>query len=133
MEKLNKQVNHLGHWFSARSALAMSIVEQKLGLFHNLPFYRKSKRNSSVISTGSMTTSMSGGSTSGKRNSNPYIGKFLLYSKGINNLDPFINSRFFINKAICEHSPRLRVIQGYTKLHKATQGYTRLYKAIPSY
>ena len=33
------------------------------------------------------------------------------------------------NKAICEHSPRLRVIQGYTKLHKAIlvsdkQGYS---------
>ena len=26
------------------------------------------------------------------------------------------------NKAICEHSPRLRVIQGYTRLHKAIQG-----------
>ena len=29
------------------------------------------------------------------------------------------------NKAICEHSPRLRVIQGYARLRMATEGYTR--------
>merc|ERR1719189_2270592 len=45
VEKLNKQVDNVGHWFNARSALSMSIVAQKLGLFNNQPFYRKQKKS----------------------------------------------------------------------------------------
>ena len=37
------------------------------------------------------------------------------------------------NKAICEHSPRLRAIQVYTRLHKTTQGYINLHKARQGY
>ena len=38
-EKLNKQISNLGAWFAARSALSMSLVAQKCGLFHHQPFY----------------------------------------------------------------------------------------------
>ena len=58
MEKLNKQVDNVGHWFNARSALSMSIVAQKLGLFNHQPFYRKQKK------------------VRGK-NTNPFLGKFI--------------------------------------------------------
>lgn len=46
VERLSKQVSQLGQWFSARSALSMSVVTQKLGLFHHQPFYRKAKNSS---------------------------------------------------------------------------------------
>jgi hypothetical protein len=49
IEKLMKQVNNLGHWFSARSALNMSIISQKLGLFHNQPFYRPQSKTTKKI------------------------------------------------------------------------------------
>jgi hypothetical protein len=45
VEKLNKQIDNIGHWFNARSALSMSIVAQKLGLFNHQPFYRKQKKS----------------------------------------------------------------------------------------
>ena len=44
-EKLNKQISNLGHWFAARSALSMSLVAQKCGLFHHQPFLRQSKKS----------------------------------------------------------------------------------------
>merc|ERR1719189_1227439 len=62
VEKLSKQVDNVGHWFNARSALSMSIVSQKLGLFNNQPFYRKKK------------AAASSNATTSRRNSNPYIG-----------------------------------------------------------
>lgn len=63
VERLSKQVTQLGHWFSARSALSMSVVTQKLGLFHHLPFYRKAKKASS------------------RRNSNVFMGNFSRFGK----------------------------------------------------
>lgn len=45
VDRLSKQVSNLGHWINARSSLAMSIVASKMGLYHNLAFYRgKSKK-----------------------------------------------------------------------------------------
>ena len=47
------------HWFNARAALPLSIVSQKLGIFHNnQAFYRQK----------------GGGKTVGRKNSNPYLG-----------------------------------------------------------
>ena len=52
---LQKNVTQLGHWFNARAALPLSIVSQKLGIFHNnQAFYRQKGK--------------------GKKNSNPYLG-----------------------------------------------------------
>ena len=45
-DKLTKQITNLGHWFAARSALSMSIVQQKCGLFHHQPFLREDKKKS---------------------------------------------------------------------------------------
>ena len=45
-DKLTKQITNLGHWFAARSALSISIVQQKLGLFHHQPFLREDKKKS---------------------------------------------------------------------------------------
>ena len=54
---LQKNVTQLGHWFNARAALPLSIVSQKLGIFHNnQAFYRQK------------------GGKAGKKNSNPYLG-----------------------------------------------------------
>lgn len=56
---LQKNVTQLGHWFNARAALPLSIVSQKLGIFHNnQAFYRQK----------------GGGKTVGRKNSNPYLG-----------------------------------------------------------
>ena len=56
---LQKNVTQLGHWFNARAALPLSIVSQKLGIFHNnQAFYRQK----------------GGGKTAGRKNSNPYLG-----------------------------------------------------------
>ena len=43
-DKLNKQISNLGHWFAARSALSMSLVAQKCGLFHHQPFSRGAEK-----------------------------------------------------------------------------------------
>ena len=54
---LQKNVTQLGHWFNARAALPLSIVSQKLGIFHNnQAFYRQK------------------GGKAGKKNSNPFLG-----------------------------------------------------------
>ena len=53
---LQKNVTQLGHWFNARAALPLSIVSQKLGIFHNnQAFYRQKGKGP-------------------KKNSNPYLG-----------------------------------------------------------
>ena len=53
IERLHKQINQLGHWFNARSAMSMTIVTQKLGLKHNQAFYRqktsKTKKTSNIF------------------------------------------------------------------------------------
>lgn len=50
-EKLNKQISNLGAWFAARSALSMSLVAQKCGLFHHQPFLRHASKKSSNVSS----------------------------------------------------------------------------------
>lgn len=37
---LTKHMTNLSEWLRARTALLFSIVEQKMGLFYNLPIYR---------------------------------------------------------------------------------------------
>ena len=57
---LQKNVTQLGHWFNARAALPLSIVSQKLGIFHNNQAFYRQKGG--------------GGKTAGRKNSNPYLG-----------------------------------------------------------
>ena len=52
--------------------------------------------------------------------------KYLSYVQNITSTDCWwFTCNNLLNKAICEHSPRLRDIQGYKRLRKATQGNTR--------
>ena len=60
MSFLQKNVTQLGHWFNARAALPLSIVSQKLGIFHNNQAFYRQKGG--------------GGKTAGRKNSNPYLG-----------------------------------------------------------
>jgi len=50
LDRMVKQTSNLGQWFTARTSLMSSIVSQKLGLFHNLHFFRpESKTNNPYI------------------------------------------------------------------------------------
>ena len=77
VEKLNKQIDNIGHWFNARSALSMSIVAQKLGIFNHQPFYRKQKKSRG-------------------KNANPFMGNYYslylskFYCRELLIRDPFI-------------------------------------------
>jgi len=72
-ERLVKASHDLCHWVTARSTLAESIVAQKLGLFYNQPFFRRSLKQLSV----------KGGATS-----NPFAGRIDLAKQLIKSSAP---------------------------------------------
>lgn len=41
-ENMSKVLSQLGHWLSCRSNFLTGIIMQKLGIFHNQPYIRKS-------------------------------------------------------------------------------------------
>ena len=44
MERLEKHIKQIGHWYNARSAAVITIVNHKLGIFYNEAFYRQKPR-----------------------------------------------------------------------------------------
>jgi len=59
LDRMVKQTSNLGQWFTARTSLMSSIVAQKLGLFHNLHFFRpESKTNNPYIGSDSNVDSL---------------------------------------------------------------------------
>ena len=44
VERLEKHIKQIGHWYNARSAAVITIVNHKLGIFYNEAFYRQKPR-----------------------------------------------------------------------------------------
>ena len=58
-KSIETNLANLGQWFTARTSLMTSIVAQKLGLFHNLHFFRpESKTNNPYIGSDSNVNSL---------------------------------------------------------------------------